>query len=81
MKVNSRNTVGTSLVTALLSAAKGNSQTAAPAAVVLWPDKESHWQAALPALKAVMPNLCVFGPYAPEQRSGPAISLRQNSCR
>lgn len=76
MKVNNRNTVGVSLVTALGSAAKGNAQTAVPAAVVLWPDKERQWQAALPALKSVMPNLCVFGPYDPEQRSGPAIWLK-----
>lgn len=68
--------LSTALITALEATAKGNSQTAAPAAVVLWADKESQWQAALPVLKAVMPNLCVLGIYEPEQRSGPAIWLK-----
>lgn len=61
---------------ALEGAAKGNSHAAAPAAAVLWPDKEGQWQAALPALKALMPSLCQLGPYDPEQRSGPAIWLK-----
>lgn len=61
---------------ALKSAAKGNSHTATPAAAVLWPDKEIQWQAAIPALKKLMPNLCVLGPYDPEQRSGPAVWLK-----
>lgn len=61
---------------ALKSAAEGNSHTAAPSAAVLWPDKEGQWQAAIPALKSVMPSLCVLGQYAPEHRSGPAIWLK-----
>ena len=64
------------VVEALQSSARGNSQAAVPAAVVLWPDKEGQWQSALPALKAVMPSLCILGPYDPEQRSGPAIWLK-----
>ena len=64
------------LATSLKAAAKGNSHTAAPAAAVLWPDKEGQWQPALPALMALMPSLFVLGPYKPEQRSGPAIWLK-----
>lgn len=56
--------------------AKGNSQTAAPAAAVLWPDKEGQWQAALPALRKLMPNLCVLGSYEPLLQAGPAIWLK-----
>jgi hypothetical protein len=69
-------TMTRTVVEALQLAARGNSQAAVPAAVVLWPDKECQWQAALPALKAVMPSLCVLGTYDPEQRSGPAIWLK-----
>lgn len=69
-------TMTRTVVEALHLAARGNSQAAVPAAVVLWPDKECQWQAALPALKAVMPSLCVLGTYDPEQRSGPAIWLK-----
>lgn len=68
--------LGTLLATTLLSAAKGNSHAAAPTAAVLWPDKERQWEAALPALKLLLPSLCVLGPYEPEKRSGPAIWLK-----
>ena len=64
------------LITAIQAAAKGNSHTAAPAAAVLWPDKEGQWQAAIPALKSVMPSLFELGQHAPEHRSGPAIWLK-----
>lgn len=68
--------LGTLLATALQSAAKGNSHAAAPTAAVLWTDKEGQWQAALPALKQLLPSLCVLGPYEPEKRAGPAIWLK-----
>lgn len=61
---------------ALMSVAEGNSHTAASAAAVLWPDKEGQWLAAIPALKNVMPGLCMLGDYDPELRSGPAIWLK-----
>lgn len=76
MKVVSAESVGTLLAKALFSAAKGNSHTAASAAAVLWPDKEGQWQAAMPALKKTMPNLCELGAYDPEQRRGPAVWLK-----
>lgn len=64
------------LITAVHAAAKGNSHTAAPATAILWPDKEGHWQTAIPALKKLMPSLFVLGPYDQEQRSGSAIWLK-----
>jgi hypothetical protein len=42
----------------------------------LWPDKEGQWQAAMPALRKLMPSLLELGDYAPEQRRGPAIWLK-----
>ena len=64
------------LIAVLQSAAKGNSHTTTPAAAVLWPDKERQWEAALPALRKLLPGLCTLGEYAPEKRSGPAIWLK-----
>ncbi|MYZ53679.1 BREX-1 system phosphatase PglZ type B [Malikia spinosa] len=64
------------LGSALQSAAKGNSHTAAPAAAILWPDKEQQWQSALPALRELLPGLCILGAYDPERRSGPAVWLK-----
>ena len=68
--------VSAALAAALLSSAKGNSHTATPAAAVLWPDKEGQWQAAIPALKSLMPGLCELGTFNAEQRTGPAIWLK-----
>lgn len=70
------NLLGKSLAAALLAVAKGNSHTATTAAAVLWPDKESQWQTALPTLKKLMPSLCELGPYAPGERRGPAVWLK-----
>lgn len=64
------------LIAVLQSAAKGNSHTAESAAAVLWSDKEGQWQAALPALRKLLPGLCTLGEYVPEKRSGPAIWLK-----
>lgn len=68
--------IGALLTAAVQAAAKGNSHTAEPFAAVLWPDKEGQWQAALPALKALLPGLCELGPYDPAQRRGPAVWLK-----
>lgn len=67
---------GAALAEAVLSAAKGNSHTAAPPAAVLWPDKDGQWLAVATALKGSMPNLFVLGEYDPAQRTGPAIWLK-----
>src|SRR3546814_18782959 len=69
-------TIGATLASSIATASKGNTHTAAPAAAVLWPDKEGLWKSAIPALQATMPGLLVFGSYDPDQRSGPAIWLK-----
>jgi hypothetical protein len=76
MNVNNGESVGASVAFAILSAAKGNSHTAASAAAVLWPDKEGQWQAAMPYLKKLMPGLCELGTYTPDERRGPAVWLK-----
>ena len=68
--------VGSALGAALQSVAKGNSQTASPAVAILWPDKEGQWLSALPALRELLPGLCVLGDYDLEHRSGPSVWLK-----
>jgi hypothetical protein len=63
------------LISALAGAAAYNRNDQAPPAVVLWTDKERQWQALLPLLRAHLPIL-TFGPYQPDQRTGPAYWLR-----
>ena len=61
---------------AVTAQARGNSHTAAPAVAVLWPDKERQWEAALPALKQLLPGLLELGAFDPAARSGPAVWLK-----
>ena len=75
MPTSSEN-LGSSLTEKLLAVAKGNSHTAAPAAAVLWPDKERQWAAAIPALKQSVPGLCELGTFDPPSRTGPAVWLK-----
>ena len=69
-------TVLSSLADALTSAAAGNSHAAAPAAAVLWTDKERQWSGAIGRLLAELPQLVVLGDYRPDLRTGPAIWLK-----
>lgn len=64
------------VVQSLRQAASSNSQTSSAAAAVLWPDKDGHWQAALPQLAAYMPSLMVLGPFDPSRKAGPSIWLK-----
>ena len=72
----SMNIVSNALAEAVVSAAKGNSHTAATAAAVLWPDKEGQWQAAIPTLRRLIPGLVELGAYDSGLRRGPAIWLK-----
>lgn len=47
----------------------------APCAV-LWTDSERLWEAVMPELQTVLPELFVLGGYAPDKRTGPALWLR-----
>lgn len=63
------------LVDTLKRAGSYNRNDQAAPAAVLWPDKDRVWEAIVPRLRERLP-LLTFGPYAPEQRSGPAFWLR-----
>ena len=47
-----------------------------PPCVVLWPDPERLWEHIIPQLRSALPELYALGPYAPADRTGPALWLR-----
>ncbi len=70
-------TLGQYLVTALRGSAQAYAlgDQIAPCAV-LWPDPERLWEAIMPELQPLIPELFLLGGYAPEKRTGPALWLR-----
>lgn len=70
-------TLGQRIVAALRTATQSYAagDQVAPCAV-LWADPERVWEAVMPALQAMLPELFVLGSYAPEKRMGPALWLR-----
>src|ERR1035441_9940026 len=52
----------------------------APCAV-LWLDPERLWEAIVPELQPLVPELFVLGPYAADKRTGPALWLRRIEAR
>jgi len=75
-KQSSPGNLASNVVHALQQAARGNSHTASPPSVVLWPDKERQWASALPFLREVLPGLLEFGDFDPALRRGPAVWLK-----
>ena len=63
------------LADTIMAASAHNSQDQGPPAVVLWTDKNRHWEGLLPRLKERLP-LFVLGQYAPDEHTGPAYWLR-----
>ncbi|PWF46829.1 BREX-1 system phosphatase PglZ type B [Massilia glaciei] len=64
------------VIHSLVLSAKGNSNTSAPAAAILWPDKDGIWESVVPKFAAAMPELFSFGAFNQAQRTGPAIWLK-----
>lgn len=64
------------LLKAVRDAAVYNPEVQVAPACILWPDRDRQWEAAIPRLQAELPELLIFGDYAPENRTGPAIWLR-----
>lgn len=64
------------LLKAVRDAAVFNQEVQVPPACILWPDGERQWEAVIPLLQSELPELMIFGAYAPEKRIGPAIWLR-----
>lgn len=64
------------LVASIRGAATFNPEVMTAPACILWPDHERQFATSIPALMEVMPELVMYGSYAPTHRSGPAIWLR-----
>jgi hypothetical protein len=64
------------VLSALKQAENHNSHVMAKPEVILWPDPESQWVDIMDVLKASIPHLLTYGPYAPEKKQGPAIWLK-----
>ena len=60
----------------LLSKAKFNRASQVAPAAVLWPDHAAVWSNVVPQLQRSLPSLLVYGQYAPEKRTGPAIWIK-----
>lgn len=45
-------------------------------AVILWPDKDRHWEPLLPSLREALPQLLTLGEYDPANKTGPGIWMR-----
>jgi len=63
------------LVEALERAGSYNKDVQTAPAAVLWPDKDRQWEPLLPRLRERLP-LLTLGPYAPQERTGPAYWQR-----
>jgi hypothetical protein len=68
-------TLAEALIAKLREQAQGSEFEAAPVAI-LWPDADRDWLPLIPTLQSLMPELFCLGPYAPPEKSGPAIWLR-----
>ncbi len=64
------------LVRELRRAGEYNAQDQAPPDAILWTDKDSQWEPLAPRLREALPELLTLGPYAPCERTGPAIWLK-----
>lgn len=63
------------LLDALVRASSYNRNDQVQPAAVLWPDKERLWEPIILRLRTRLP-LLTFGPYVPQDRTGPAYWLR-----
>ncbi len=63
------------LMKAITDAAVNNPDVQVAPACILWPDRDSQWEAVIPRIRNELKELCILGDYAPEKRTGPAIWL------
>lgn len=69
------------LIDRLRQAAIYNRHDLAPPTVVLWPDGERHWNAAIPLLQQAMRELLVLNPEVSGEGQGPSTWLRYRLAR
>src|SRR3989442_1285468 len=64
------------LLRALEHAGEYNAQDQSAPAAILWTDKDRQWEPLAPRLREALPQFLILGPYAPGERTGPAIWIR-----
>ena len=64
------------LLRALRHAGEYNAQDQSAPAAILWTDKDRQWEPLAPRLREALPQFLILGPYAPGERTGPAIWIR-----
>lgn len=64
------------ITAALKQAENHNSQVMVKPEVILWPDPENQWREVIGELQEELPQLLIYGPYAPDKKQGPAIWLK-----
>jgi hypothetical protein len=69
-------TVLDSLLASIQRAADHNRDDTVPPGAILWTDEKREWERLVARLRLLLPHFVVFGPYDPDNRSGPAIWLR-----
>jgi hypothetical protein len=69
-------TVGSELIECIKDAALYTSGDQSQPCAILWTDPERLWQTVLGDLKAVVPELFIYGSYSLAERTGPAVWLR-----
>jgi len=71
-----RSTVQNELLRALVRSGEYNAQDQVAPAAILWTDKDRQWEPLTPRLREALPQFLILGPYAPAERTGPAIWIR-----
>jgi hypothetical protein len=64
------------LLRALERAGEYNAQDQAGPAAILWTDGDRQWEPLAPRLAEALPQFMTLGPYAPSERTGPAIWIK-----
>src|SRR6266540_4264100 len=69
-------TVGSELVARIREAASYTSGDQSAPCAILWTDPDRVWEDVLADLLSVVPELFIYGTYAPAERTGPAVWLK-----
>ena len=69
-------TILDALVEALGRGAQYNRNDQVAPAVILWTDKDRQWEPLAPVLRQRIPHFLMLGPFAPPEKTGPAIWIK-----
>ena len=67
-------TVLNKLYKAVRDASRYNPDVQVAPVCILWPDKDRQWEAVIPRLQNILPELFILGDYRPDKRIGPDLA-------